>query len=168
MKMIKWENRPIEIANLINPSFCAFLIHEMIKGYEEKAENDYGLSYELLFLALPILLHKPTKEKLPRSISTYMHTWLQSNPEVRIGYAKRAKDLVPYTKEAIQFLTARDLLRINEDGSLSTSSKKLRLNLVREVNEYLTDYQKKAKLLGKWFAITGTNSTIYTMWGISP
>ncbi|MBT2639449.1 three component ABC system middle component [Bacillus sp. ISL-39] len=166
--MIRWENRPVEIANLINPSFCAFLIHEMIKGYEEKSEYDCGISYELLFLTLPILLHKPTKEKLPRSIRSYMHTWLQSNPEVRIGYAKRARELVPYTKEATKFLTARDLLIINNDGSLSTSSKRLRLNMDREVNLYLTDYQAKAKLLGKWFAVTGTSSTIYTMWGISP
>jgi hypothetical protein len=168
MEMNKWENRPVEISNLINPSFCAFLIHEMIKGYEEKSEDDYGISYELLFLTLPILLHKPTKEKLPRSIRTHMHMWLQYNPEVRIGYGKRARELVPYTKEASMFLTNRGLLKLDNEGSLKTSSKRLQLNLEREVNEYLRDYQSKAKLLGKWFAVTGTSSTIYTMWGISP
>lgn len=166
--MNKWNNRPVEIANLINPSFCAFLIHETVKGYEEIAHGNKGISYDLLFLALPILLHKATKEILPRTTRTYMHTWLQNNPEVRVGYATRAREMIPYTKEAIHFLMVRDLLSVNKDGYLSTSEFRMRLSLEIEVKIYLVDYQRKAKLIGKWFALTGTSSTIYTMWGVSP
>ncbi|MBM7620179.1 hypothetical protein JOC95_002032 [Bacillus tianshenii] len=166
--MNKWDNRPVEIANLVNPSFCAFLIHEMVKGYEEIADENRGITFELFFLALPILLHKPTKELLPRTTRTYMHSWLQSNPKVRIGFASRAREMVPYTKEAIHFLMIRDLLIVNEEGFISTSTSRLRIRIDSEAKRYLLDYQKKAKFIGKWFALTGTSSTIYTMWGVSP
>lgn len=167
--MINWGSRPVEIANLLNPAFCGFLIREFLKGYEEKKGE--GMPYELVFLLLPIVLHKHTRNLLPRSISTFMHVWLQSNPEIRIGFSKRTKDLIPFTKEAILFMIKRDLITTDENGRLYSSNKPYNKSLLRldeDIRIYLREYQSKAKLIGKWFAVTGTSSTIYTMWGISP
>ncbi|KOP70272.1 hypothetical protein AMS59_20845 [Lysinibacillus sp. FJAT-14745] len=169
--MNSWENRPVEIANLINPAFCGFLIYEFIKGHEEKVDSEVGTPYELFFLMLPIILHKPTKLVLPRSVSTYMHVWLQEKPEVRVGFALRAKELVPFTKEAIHFLMKREIITVNENGNFKISGKikpSVINSLENDSKMYLSDYQNKAKMLGRWFAVTGTSSTIYTMWGVSP
>lgn len=50
-----------------------------------------------------------------------MHIWSQNNQEVRICYAQRAKELVPFTKEALHFLIVRDKIILNENETINTN-----------------------------------------------
>jgi len=167
--MINWEYRPSEIANLLNPAFCGVILRDFIKAYQE--ESGEGVPYELLFLLFPIVLHTTSRERLPNSVRTHMHVWLQDVPEVRIGFSNRAKELVPFTKETLSFLLQRKYIEIDDSGKFISLNKRYRIALSRlnsDTNNYIQEFKNRSVLVGKWFARSGTSSTIYTMWGISP
>lgn len=98
--MIPWSKRTPEIANLLNPSFCAILLYSAIFEYQKKAKNN--MPFSLLYLVMPIVLHKNTRNRV--NSRENMVVWLQRNPDVLIGFADRAKSLIGFTNEAIEFL----------------------------------------------------------------
>ena len=98
--MVQWDKRTPEIANLLNPSFCAIILYAAIAEYQKKAKD--GIPFPLIYLILPVVLHKSTRYRI--TSKTNMIVWLQRNPDVLVGFPERAKSMVPYTNEAIEFL----------------------------------------------------------------
>ena len=166
--MQSWKERPIEYANLLNPAFCSILLHNATKGYQK--EKDRGMPYPLLFLVLPIVLHRSTREVLPKKIVTKLHIWLQEKSEVRVGFGDRTKNLVPYTKEALIFGMQNKIISVDRHGDFTWVKgqlKKISTISWSKDTETAICY-KKAEFVGRWFAQAGEVSTIYTMWGICP
>ena len=104
--MIPWSKRTPEIANLLNPSFCAILLYSATFEYQKKAKNN-SMPFPLLYLVLPIILHKSTRNRV--NSRTNMVVWLQRNPDVLVGFADRTKNLIGFTNEAIEFLLFQGL-----------------------------------------------------------
>lgn len=156
------DQRPIEMATLLNPAFCSILLNDFISAFEK--ETGKGVQYAILFLVLPIILHESTRKMLPTKTSSKMHAWVQNNPEVHINFPERAQVLVPYTKEALIFGLQSGIIGINEEGHF-TKKGKLKKPSWHEDSEP-SMCRKKAKFLGKWFAQSGTLSTIFIIWGI--
>lgn len=163
--MLAWERRPVEMANLFNPAFCSILLREAVRAYQE--EQDAGLPYILAFPILPLVLHKPTREALPRTIRTRMHVWLQDRPEIHIGFADRVRQLTGITKESIIFGVQSDLFAFDDYGDFIVSTKRFRPPLWSPDSEPANCY-KSSRFLGRWLANVGDTSTILTMWGIRP
>lgn len=163
--MILWEERPVELAHLLNPAFCSVLLWDAISGYRK--ERGQGLPFPLAFLVLPIVLHKPTRQALPRSVTTRLHVWLQDKPEVRIQFAERTRQLAPYVREAIMFGSQNGILAITDSGELTQRSRRLPSLDWNSETEPST-CRSKAIFVGRWFAQAGGVSTIFTMWGIQP
>lgn len=163
--MIPWEQRPIEIANLLNPAFCGEVLRRCVNSYQETASRPFP--YPLIFLILPIVLHRKTRERISPRQRQSLHVWLQSNPDVKIDFANRAKDFIPITKEAILFLLQVEALILDEQASLGvTSYKKVKVEGQNESE--IADCYQKAEIVGRWFARAGTATTIFTMWGVKP
>lgn len=116
--MLRWEERPTEVANLLNPAFVGILLRRAVDGYAQHSQK--GMPLELLFLVLPFCLHAATARRLPRAVSTPLHVWLQraENRDVLISFAERASALVPFGREAIMFAAQRGVLAIEESGLL--------------------------------------------------
>lgn len=161
--MLRWEERPIEIANLFNPAFCAVLLQSSIRGFQSKQKG--GMPYPLVFLILPIVLHLYTRQTLPKTTVSKMHIWLQEHPEVRIGFVERSRELVPYTKEALIFGIQAGIIAAMPDGNFKWIQRSLKQP---EPDSELERLQERAKFLGKWFAQFEESSNIFTMWGIRP
>ncbi|UQZ84566.1 hypothetical protein SK3146_03821 [Paenibacillus konkukensis] len=163
--MKTWYERPEEIANLLNPAFCGEVIRRCITKYYQNTSVPF--QYPLLYLILPIVLHKATRGEFPSSSRKQMHAWLQENQHVRIGFAIRAKELVPITKESIAFLMQLDSLIIDGNGSIQVR-KYRKVKLEGHTDGEIADIMNKAEMIGKWFSSAGTVPTIYTMWGVKP
>lgn len=164
--MNAWEQRPVEIANLLNPAFCSLLLMDAIGGY--RSRNEGGMPYPVAFLILPLVLHEQTREALPNTIRTDLHVWLQNRPEIRYEAGRRIGQLIPYTKEALIFGMRHGLIDIDPQGTLlvqrSTSSRaRPELQPVQ-----ISAIRNRAGFLGKWFAKLGDPLIIYTMWGVRP
>jgi hypothetical protein len=161
-----WDQRPPEIAYLLNPAFCVLLLNESVCDYQKIKSSNVGMPYPLIFLVLPIVLHKKTREALPHKLSVDLHDWLQENPIVYSGYSDRVKRMVPLTKEAIIFGMQRKVLSFSSSGCLAS---KLSLpSTANDSNSSLVLHLVIARLVGRWFAKTGSVETIYRMWRIRP
>lgn len=82
----KWENRTPIVANLLNPAFCGEILRRFIKSYNSKSEHN--TPFLLCFIVLPILLHKETRDNLPRSTVTHVLTWIDSNDIIFMNFLK--------------------------------------------------------------------------------
>lgn len=162
--MLSWEERPIEVANLLNPAFCSILLRDSVVGFRDS--NLQGMPYPIAFLVLPLVLHKMTREALPRSIATKMHVWLQNNPEVRIDFAERTRRLVPYTKEALVFAMRAEVITISGNGNLFPANRLGTISWPSDAEPAIL--RSRAKFLGRWFARAGDVPTIFAIWGIRP
>jgi len=163
--MIRWEERPVEIANLFNPAFCGEILRRCISSYQQT--NSLSLPYPLLFLVLPIILHRDTRERISPRQKLTLHAWLQRHPDLRIGFAERASELIPITKEALIFLLQVDAVRFDKQAGLISQPYR-NVSIAGQSEGEIADCHRKADLVGRWFARAGTVTTIYAMWGVRP
>jgi Family of unknown function (DUF6521) len=161
--LLPWLQRPIEVANLFNPAFCALLVHQAVKSYE--LETGRGMSYSTAFVVLPVVLHKGTRELLPHSIATKLHAWLQTNEQVRVGFAERMQQMTQLTREGLLFAMQHQALVLDKAGAMAVGPRKLgKLDVDKESETALC--VKKAEFVGRWFASVPNPVALLALWGI--
>lgn len=155
--LLSWERRPEEIANLLNPAFCSILLRDFVRAYSrENGPTDYSI----VLLALPLVLHPATREKLPRTTRTKLHTWVQDNPEIRVGLNNRVRDLIPHTRESLVFGMQRGVIDINKNGGFTYTSSRIKSLSGSEIQEH-RKCRSRVAFLGRWLARSGNPSLIY-------
>jgi hypothetical protein len=165
--MIPWSQRSPEERALLNPGFCANLLWHAARGYADV--NAAGLSFEEAFLVLPFVLHRETREALPRDTRTSLAVWLESNPLARGRIATRAQLLVQFTKEGMLFGGAHGFIRTKEGRIYADEAWKRAVNSsLRESSDEVRGCAKRAEFLGKWFAQTGSAPTVLALMGVRP
>jgi hypothetical protein len=162
--MKPWNQRPFEIKNLFNPAFCGVILFRALAGYEE--ENEAGMPFSLALLVLPLCLHKDTRYVLSEHSRGYFLGAIEKNPRILIGFANRAKHLLPFALEALGFLMERGCFLVTVDGRLRTIDSKVRKK-VTGTDESIA-CQRVARFIGREFARGGDRGTIYTSLGVRP
>lgn len=162
-----WPERPQDVSNLLNPAFLGLLIHRAVGGF--KKEKNTGMPFELAFLVLPLVLHGATRVRLPRAITTSLPTWLQEHRDALVDFGRRTRALVPYTREAIDFLLERNVVVFNGEGRLDTGTGTIRgVTKYQQTTEEIEDCYKRAEFVGRWLALAGNSATIYVLFEIRP
>lgn len=165
--MRTWTARPKEEAYLLNPAFCCTTLAAAICGYANVKEE--GVPFPLAFMFLPIVLHKPTRDRLPRDTRTTMAAWLQENSDARVLFYERLVSLKPHTKEAVQFGMLVDWIVPRDGGLLGTTLSESDVNRsIRKVAGEARECVMRAQFLGKWFAAAGATHTVMAFWGVRP
>lgn len=159
-----WETRPIEVANLLNPAFIAVLLRYSILGYQSVMPD--GIPFALPFLVLPLVLHKSTRDALPRTARTTLHSWTISQPGVQVGYYERTRQLVPFVKEGMVYGLISGLFIVTEGGNLLVTQKITGRTLPWTDGSEPGACRKKAEFVGKWFARAGNVDTIFSIFGV--
>lgn len=119
-----WQERPIEIAHLFNPAFCALLMAAGVSGFTE--QDEIGMPYPLSFVLLPTVLHRSTREALPNSLSTKMHPWIQENQDVRVGFPERCHAISGHIREAVLFAGLSGLISFSADARMKPTKVNLK------------------------------------------
>lgn len=165
--MKAWSERPTEVGNNFNPAFCGWLVREAVEGY--CSVTPAGLPFPLVFLVLPVILHRPTREILPRSTVTALHPWLRQHPEARVGLADRAGQLSQIVRESVLFLSSFGLVSVTDDARITPAGKLGRGKApILAASEEVKACVSKAKMVGAWFAGAGDAVTVFQMWGVRP
>lgn len=166
MTTTPWAERPIEQARLLNPAFLGALLWSSAKGYAsiENGSQPYALS----FLAVPVVLHKKTREILPGTTRTSLGVWLNGNPQVLVGFSGRAMSLVPLVKEAILFAASGGLVQIRMSRVVAGPRPKTMARFELEASDEVKTCMKKAEFVGRWFALSGEYTTVMALWGVTP
>lgn len=169
MSTSPWREQPSEQARLFNPAFLGALVLCAADGYEHTSQERQSLPYSLAFLVLPIVLHKLTREALPRTTRTSLPAWISVNAHTQVGFPARASSLVSSTKDSIAVACHGGLLAI--EGSRLCARAKMS-TIARFANAVkspeVSDCLKKAQFVGKWFAGSGDYQTIMALWGVRP
>src|SRR4051812_5258049 len=97
----RWHERPRDEANLFNPVFLALLIGRVATGHREKLGR--GVPWPLAFLALPVVLHKRTRDQLPPNVNTSMAAWTRRHPLLTAAVGSHAQALRPLISDGLLF-----------------------------------------------------------------
>ncbi len=162
--MKSWSSRPREIRNLFNPAFCGLVLVRGIEGFIK--ETNKPMPFSLALLILPLCLHKRTRDHLKQGNRSYFSKILQEHPEIRVDFAQRARDLLPYTMEAFAYLMACDVILVDESGAIKVIEHSIRKSIIG--SQDTKDCQTVAHSLGKKLALINDRVTIYSTLGIRP
>lgn len=165
--MKPWAERTREEAHLLNPPFCCVTITSACVGYNES--RGQPLPFVLAFMVLPIVLHKHTRESLPRTSRTSVPAWLQDNVEARIGFHERLMALQPYTREAMRYGLSFNWIAMGDKGGIRCVAPNALINrAIRSLDGDAQECVSRARFLGKWFGTTASTETTMALWGIRP
>jgi hypothetical protein len=160
--MLSWQDRPLEVANLLNPAFCGRLLYHSIKSHEET--SGCSLPYALAFLPIPLVLHRATRSKISGH-NQQLHVWVNKYPDIKIGLGDRARNTVPFTREALMFMIQLGHIRVGDQGALSTGHG---LKRNSDSDAEIRNCLKAAEVVGKWLARAGQPSATFAMLGLKP
>jgi hypothetical protein len=156
--MTAWAERPRVQATLLNPALIAVLLAAAAQEYETE---ETGMPWPLAFLIPPLVLHRPTRDALPRNTRTHLSTWIRREPLLRAGFPARAAAMVPLTREGLRFglrasVLSRDRAALR--GHLDTQAP------AGELRQLIS----RAALVGRWMAKTDQPSTVFALLGVAP
>jgi len=163
---MQWESRPVEIANLLNPAFCALVLRDSVKSYHD--HENTGMPFILAFLLLPLVLHRRTRDSVPQRPTTSFAQWIEKHNEVTVGFDDRVRELSPYTREAIAFGLQHSVLVIAANGGIVVASESIMYPSDWRSDSPASRCITCAKNVGRWFAEIGDESTICRLLGVRP
>jgi hypothetical protein len=166
MTLTAWSDRPVEQARLLNPAFIAALIWASARGYSTVEEQ--GMPYPLSFISIPVVLHKSTRAKIPRTTRTSLASWIGENPEVHVRFSERATSLVPLIKEGILFGTNGRMFELSSYRMLAGRRPRSMTSFLSQSSEEVNHCMSRAEFVGKWFASSGDYLTVIALWGVAP
>jgi hypothetical protein len=165
--MSSWTARPREEANLLNPPFCSLLLTLAMEHYQRTAKC--AIPYVYPFLILPLVLHKATREGLPRTTLKSLSTWIEENPAFRARLPDNVRALRPFVQEALLYGLVHGCLVIDEEGTFSLGKKPRGLTRYEaSSSDEVRDCFKRAQFVGRWLATAGSVPTVMALWGIRP
>jgi hypothetical protein len=160
--MTRWIERPPEEARLLNPAFLAYLLTGAAADFH--GTSGRPMPWTLSFVILPLALLQRSREALPGSIQAHFSSWLQEHPEIHLGFAQRAKPLVPIIKEGLRLALHSGALKI-EGGALRVAIKPRSQN---EQTEEVAQCLRAARFIGRWLARRHDVTTILGLLGVRP
>jgi len=165
--MKPWTERTREEAHLLNPSFCCVALSSACAGFS--IPNNQPLPFALAFMVLPIVLHKHTRESLPRNTRTSLPAWLQDHADARIGFYERLMALKPHTREALRYGLVFDWMAMGDSGLIRCVVTGNQINrAIRSLDGDAQECISRARFLGKWLCTSASTETLMALWGIRP
>lgn len=163
-----WNKRPPEEANLFNPAFLGSLLHELAKEYAKHKGSGVPLTFASLTLS--VVLHGPTRSRLPYSTVTSLYEWLQDNEDILIGLAPRIRGVCPYLKEALLFGLQKRSLSLIDGHNINIGDVKAHFpaSFERETSSETKEIVYRNKFMARWFAKSGSEPSIIAAWGLRP
>jgi hypothetical protein len=148
---------------MLNPALLAAVIAASASEYERADEAP--MPWPLAYLVAPLVLHRGTRDVLPRSTRTHLGNWVSQYPIIHAGIPARAQSLAEPVREGLRFGLTHGALNVDErgrvTGHLGGPSK---ATPVGEVDQIIT----KSGLVGKWFAKIDQPATVFALLGVAP
>lgn len=148
---------------MLNPALISVILSAAADQHESASRE--AMPWEYSFIVVPLVLHTPTREALPRSVSTHLGNWVDSNKLALAGLGARATALSPFVREGLRFGLRHRALNLTEDGCIQSDFKGgVRGNNLGDIKAIVGD----AGLVGRWFARTDGSTTVFKLLGVTP
>jgi hypothetical protein len=156
--MTAWRERSQVRAAYLNPALVALVLAAAARGYEDAGRRP--MVWPMTFLIAPLVLHRPTRQALPRTTATHLSAWTSRNVVLRAGFPARARALAPVVLEGLRFGIRHGLLSIDAGA--------VHGNHGAPPNGELTDMLSSAGRVGRWLAKTDQPATVFALLGVEP
>jgi hypothetical protein len=163
MELPDWVTRSSATAAMLNPAVVAVAIAAAADRYEDFSGEP--MPWELIYLVVPMALHRDTREALPARVSSHPANWVTEHAVLQAGLPARASGLAPYVREGFRFGLRTGAIAIVQSGRLSGT---LERKLEREAAGDLPLIVTASAFLGRWFAHIGTPATVFALFGVAP
>lgn len=148
---------------MLNPALLAAITAAAAIEYARAGGEP--MPWPLAFLIAPLVMHRGTREALPRTTATHLGNWVAQNPVIHAGIPARAQSLAGPVREGLRFGLAHGALTVNEQGQLSGDLvDRPKGAASTEVDQMIT----KAGLVGKWLAKLDQPATAFALLGVAP
>ena len=127
--------------------------------YESRSGD--AMPFELSFLVTPLVLHRATREALPRVITSHLAKWVTTNEVLSAGFGARAKALVGPVREGLRFGLRNGAIGL--DGARITG--RLRSGTPARIGD-IGEIVKKAGFVGRWLTQTESSATAFALLGV--
>ena len=157
-----WQERPRSAAAMFNPGLTAATVAATANQFEET--SGMPLPWSLAFLSVPLVLHKPTRDALPRNSRTALAKWVEDQPVLTASFPARAKHLSPFVREGVRFGLQEDILEL-------VGGDRLRAHLPRRKPEQFGDIAaiiRASGMVGRVFGKVGSTFTVYATLRVQP
>ncbi len=173
---------------MLNPALFAALTAAAASEYERT--DGAPMPWPLAFLVAPLVMHRGTRDALPRDTRTHLGNWVQQHPVIHAGIGARAQSLADPVREGIRFGLRHGVLNVDDQGRLSgtlapvpkaaaatTSGSAAGATAgsaggaVRGVGEPGSEVGvllAKAGMVGKWLTKLDQPATAFAMLGVAP
>lgn len=163
MPLSEWEGRSPVVASMLNPALIATVVTAAAEEFERVGER--RMPWELVFIVVPLVLHRDTRQALPSRTTSHLPNWIAKNPTLHAGFPERAQEMVPHVQEGLRFALREDAVTLNEDGLLTGAfPRKSRPAAIGDIAEIV----RVAGFLGRWFSKVDRTSTVYSYFGVTP
>lgn len=156
-------NRAHDIYAETNPAYCAAVLAQFCASH-----NEHQIGHSKRWGSppvLPIVLSEDLAETFDKCVkSTGLLVWLDRSPRIRVGLSGRVNATLPVSTEAIRFGCIAGLLRLEGEGTIASSHRKLPAAVSSGV---AGPALKRARLLGSWFAEAGSARAVMEAMGVS-
>ncbi|WP_406106233.1 three component ABC system middle component [Micromonospora globbae] len=156
--MTAWQDRPQVSAAYLNPALVATVLAAAAAGY--RTERQRAMIWPLAFVVAPLVLHRSTRQALPRSTATHLASWVSRNAVLHAGFAARARALAPTVREGLRFGLRHGVLTV-EAGGLGGA-------VGRGRDPELRQLLRSAQLVGRWLAKADQPATAFAILGVEP
>lgn len=149
---------------LFNPAFIAVLAFEFVTSYRQASNRPASLP--LVYVALPLALHRRTRIELPSRSDALMQKWLSQNGQLAVALPRRVDGLAPFVSDGIVFGLRHGVLAAGQGGLVATKLQRRRRG-TPETGD-LSDCRRAARFVGRWFGKQGDPATLLALWGFRP
>lgn len=171
---------------MLNPALFAALTANAAAQYRDISDDP--MPWPLAFLVAPLVLHKSTRDALPRDIRTHLANWVASHPTLYAGFAPRAVQLRDSVLEGVRFGLRYGALTVDWDGCLdghlaggvidaagklkkaakAKDAGEVRVVAVMGEGTDLGQLVQKAGLVGRWMTKLESPATAFVLLGVAP
>ncbi len=156
-------NRAHDIYAETNPAYCAAVLAQFCASHNEHRGRAPALA--VAYLVLPIVLSEDLAQTFDKCVKSMgLLVWLDRSPRIRVGLSGRVNATLPVSTEAIRFGCIAGLLRLEGEGTIASSHRKLPAAVSSGV---AGPALKRARLLGSWFAEAGSARAVMEAMGVS-
>lgn len=150
---------------MLNPSLLATITANAALRYRDN--SDQAMPWMYAFVIAPLVLHRGTRESLPRTTRTNLTSWVADHPTEHAGVARRAAALREAVQEGLRFGLRAGILAVDQSGGLRGSLASGRGHTLSKDSE-VQQIIARAGFVGKWLTKIDQPATVFVLLGVAP
>jgi len=160
-----WTERSRTQAAMLNPALFATLTASAALRYQETSNRT--MPWVFAFIVAPLVLHRDTRNSLPRTIRANLNTWVADHPVEHAGFAQRAVALRDYVQEGLRFGLRTDVLAVTDEGGLIGNLATGRGHTLAADSD-AQHIVARAGFVGRWMSKIDQPATVFAVLGVAP